>query len=159
MKKNDTLNKNIFLPICQSCGDILKVEINAYKMNIYYKCDNENISKTISYKDFHKYLIDANLLDEEFLKNENLPQFLYEEKIKHFKDIKNNFNKIELYKKHNIPISEYCRKSKTNICLFCNRDNVQKGDKDDRVYYGDIIPSNYNYDNLNNEIQKREKKL
>lgn len=54
MKINDALDKNIFLPICQNCDDILKVEINAYQMNISYKCDNENISKTISYNDFDK---------------------------------------------------------------------------------------------------------
>lgn len=54
MKINDALDKNIFLPICQNCDDILKVEINAYQMNISYKSDNENTLKTISYNDFDK---------------------------------------------------------------------------------------------------------
>ena len=56
-----------------------------------------------------------------------------------------------------MPISEYCKNCKINIRLFCNRNNVHKGNKNDRVYYGVIIPSNYNYDNLNYEIKKREK--
>lgn len=42
-----------------------------------------------------------------------------------------------------MPISEYCKNCKITICLFCNRDNVHKGNKNDRVYYGVLKLNNW----------------
>ena len=41
MKQEKDINENIFLPICQKCGDILNIKINPITFEINYSCENE----------------------------------------------------------------------------------------------------------------------
>ena len=69
-----------FLPICQRCGDILRIEINPLTFNISIFCDNENLSKIISYQKFNaKYLKNINSLSDELKNKKYLPKYLLDE--------------------------------------------------------------------------------
>ena len=55
MKKiKEEPNKNVFLPLCSRCGDILNISIDPMTFEVFYNCSNEDLSKIASYSHFEK---------------------------------------------------------------------------------------------------------
>lgn len=150
MNIKEDINENCFFPICNLCGKILSIDLD---LNILYSCQNENYSKKSSYIEFEKtHMKNIKTLNDELINNKNIYHYIYNEKEKNYKNIINNFKNKEDCPKHNYNISEYCKKCKKNICIFCGKEH----EKHDRIKYIDIIPSSYKLDYLEQGIKNLE---
>ena len=159
MKEKNISEKSVFIPICQRCGDILKIDIEPFNFEVCYKCEKEDLSKRISIKNFcEKYIKDINSLKDELKNKKYLPKYLYEETEINYNNLLNYFDKNEICEKHNYNISGYCKECKKNICLFCIFENQDKNKAPihNIIKYENIMPTNYMYNNIYKEIEKRE---
>jgi len=153
MKQEKDLNKNIFLPLCKLCGNILNIKINPITFEINYYCENEDFSKCESYTKFEKnYIKNLSSLTDEIKNNKNMPKY----KANNYNNILKLFSEAEICKEHEYNISEYCTKCKNNICLFCSNEEKHKNHKDKIIKYSDIIPSNYEYEKIYQMLDQKE---
>ena len=128
------------------------------KEEISFFCENDKASKNISFLQFEKeYLKDINSLNYEKNNLNNLPKYIYDEKIKNYNNILKYFYENEKCLNHNYIISEYCEECKANICIFCFSEKQHREDHLEKITkYRDIIPSINEYNNINTLLNKRE---
>ena len=153
MEQEKDLNKNIFLPLCQLCGNILSIKINPITYEINFYCENEDFSKCESYSEFEKkYIKNLSSLNNELKKDKNIPKY----KANNYNDILKLFSEAEICKDHKFNISEYCTICKNNICLFCSNEEKHSNHKDKINKYSDIILSFHEYEKAYKLLDQRE---
>jgi len=153
MEQEKELNHNIFLPLCQLCGNILNIKIDPIKFEINYYCENENFSKYESYSTFeNKYIKNLSSLNNELKNDRNIPKY----KANNYNNILKLYSEFEICKEHKFNISEYCTICKNNICLFCSNEEKHKNHKDKIIKFSDIILSSFEYEKANKILEQRE---
>ena len=152
MEQEKDLNKNIFLPLCQLCGNILSIKINPITYEINFYCENEDFSKCEPYTKFEKYIKELSSLNNELKKDKNIPKY----KANNYNDILKLFSEAEICKDHKFNISEYCTICKNNICLFCSNEEKHSNHKDKINKYSDIILSFHEYEKAYKLLDQRE---
>ena len=153
MEQEKDLNSNIFLPLCQLCGNILNIKINPITFEINYYCENEDLSKNESYSKFEKkYIKNLSSLNNELKNDKNMPKY----KANNYNNILKLFSEVEICKEHKFNISEYCTICKDNICLFCSKEEKHNNHKDKIIKYSDIILSFYEYEKAYKMFEQRE---
>ena len=159
MKKiREEPNKNVFLPLCSRCGDILNISIDPMTFEVSYNCSNEDLSKIASYSHFEKkYMKSINSLKDELKNSTALPKYLFDEKEKNYNNILKYFYEFEKCKEHNLDNTEYCPICKHNICIFCANEEKHIYHKDQIIKYRDIVPSNNQCEKIIQELINREK--
>ena len=150
MKNDEDIDEKYCFPICHLCGAILNINLG---LNVNISCEKDDLSKKISYLEFNKaYFKNIYQLNNELLKNNNLPSYMNEEIKRNYNHILNYFNKKQICKEHNYDKTIYCKNCNKNICLFCKSKHFNH----DIIKYIDIIPTEFNYENLKNKIEERE---
>ena len=153
--------------ICPQCGNITKIKIDNYNINLY-DCKNNHNNNNIIFKEFENtQKIDLSKIICDFCKEKNKSNedeffncFLCHKNICSIcKKSHDKTHKIVDYEKRNYicdkhydTFVKYCNQCKQNICMECEIDHKNHN----CTYLGDLIP---NKGNLLKEIEKFRKKI
>ena len=153
--------------ICPECKENILIKLKNYKIDLY-DCKNGHINNNILLNKFEntqnidiskiicnicKIKNKSNIYNNEIYKclncNINLCPIC---KLKHDREHKiiNYDDKNYICNKHYENYTKYCKECKLNICIKCEKEH-----KDHKsIYYGEILPDNYNNNELREYIDK-----
>ena len=163
--KNFKISKDI---ICPNCKQESQIEIKDYKIS-FYGCKNGHIIKDILIPDYNnKQLIDeskiiceqcynynkANVFENQFFvclfcKKKLCPFCKYNHNNTH--PIIDYNQKNYICSIHNEKFSSFCRNCKINLCLECE---AIHNDKQNLIYFRDILPNKDKYKTNMKELKK-----
>ena len=172
----DLLQK-YYYPSCKECNGLLIIKINPLNFSIDYNCESDGIfnihgEKGIFFKTFERFYLkeievykcskcELNLENSDFCKCQEC-QSVYCSKCC-FEDIIINNHKKIIYEKnenkcikHNWNYNGYCISCKSNICLYCIKENnihLFHSTKN----FSELMPSKETIENLKKRIEEKIK--
>ena len=159
---NEINGDKLFAPLCNECKNVLSIKINPLNFSVEYKCtynNNHKSSDNIYFKTFERFYLDGitfkNTIqssNENKTQNDKYPN-------DNINNGDNSFNFSFINNKcltHNFDFNFYCLNCKSNLCLFCIKED-NKHDSHDIENYNDLMPSLNKIKNLKEKMEEKIK--
>ena len=164
--KNENNNKEISKDIiCSKCGNICLINFNKYKINIS-GCINNHLINDIAFSEFQNFqkIDSSKILCNDCKNNNKRNSYNFYKCLTCKKNLcplcMNQTHKEHDYIEydkinytcnlHNEYFSSYCKKCNRNLCMFCESEHK---DKENIIYYRDILPKKDVMKNQKEEIK------
>jgi len=159
---NPEISKDI---ICSKCGNICLINFNKYKINIS-GCINNHLINDIAFSEFQNFqkIDSSKILCNDCKNNNKRNSYNFYKCLTCKKNLcplcMNQAHKEHDYIEydkinytcnlHNEYFSSYCKKCNRNLCMFCESEHK---DKENIIYYRDILPKKDVMKNQKEEIK------